>query len=289
MKIGLGTAQFGLDYGLANKNGVVPQVEVKRIADLFKERGLSYVDTAPQYGKSEKVIGDYFPSECKVTTKISSLRDVEIENRLEFMETVFEKTLTDLRKPFVYGLLLHDAADLLSPDAARIYDRLQHFKGEGWVQKIGVSVYEGSEIEHILQNFNIDLIQLPYNVFDQRLKKILKELKSAGVEIHARSPFLQGLVLMDPAVIPSYFSSSKKLFERFSSYLKENNLSAIHAALGYLNSINEIDVIICGVDNYLQFEEILTHSNKRLSVEAFDDFSISDLNIIDPRLWSKVK
>ena len=100
----------------------------------------------------------------------------------------------------VYGLLAHHADDLLVPGGRRVFEEMQRLLEEGLVRKIGVSVYSGQQIDSILELYTPDIVQLPLNLFDQRLLESghLEKLKRRGVEIHARSVFLQGLLLIEP-------------------------------------------------------------------------------------------
>ena len=130
-----------------------------------------YFDTASAYGTSESVLGEILPEQhrFKVVTKITPLN------------------------------LVHNADDLLADGGFDLFGRLQQFKSQGLVKKMGVSVYHTNQVEKILTHYKIDLIKLPINVLNQSFLTggYLSQLKSHNVEVHVRSVFLQGLLLMD--------------------------------------------------------------------------------------------
>ena len=73
MRIALGTAQFGMDYGIANTKGQVTRSEVKEIIQLAESRGIDTIDTAIVYGESEACLGDAGVQGFKVITKLPPL------------------------------------------------------------------------------------------------------------------------------------------------------------------------------------------------------------------------
>jgi aryl-alcohol dehydrogenase-like predicted oxidoreductase len=138
-----------------------------------------------------------------------------------------------------------------------------------------------------LGKFNIDLIQLPINIFDQHLfvDGWLEKLKNKNVEIHARSTFLQGLLLMPRTTIPTYFLPINKKIELFSKSAQELSLSKLELALGYVMGINEIDKIVVGVNTIDQLSEIITASKVEIDPMKFTELSINNPIYTNPSLW----
>lgn len=292
MKLGLGTVQFGLDYGISNKTGRTEGDEVARILGYALEQGIQFLDTAANYGQSEAVIGKAISETDSflVVTKLPPLRDGMVtQKEITFLNSTFEKSLTKIGKPHVYGLLMHHAEDLLTDDGEKVFELLQDYKSRGLVKKIGVSVYDKATLERVLDRFSIDLIQIPLNIFDQRMYAggYLKQLKQMGIEIHVRSVFLQGLLLMPPNDLSAGFVSVVDHIKDYRTYISKRGLSPIQAALGFVLSIEEVDVALCGVNNLQQLTEIsdLARDNKVLAPD-FEKFAVLDEKVITPSLWN---
>jgi aryl-alcohol dehydrogenase-like predicted oxidoreductase len=216
MKLALGTAQFGLDYGVSNKNGKISQQEINNILDFSQRNNLNTLDTASGYGDSEKAIGSakkVLTSPLEIITKISTK---------EYFPTSYEQQLTlslaSLQSSSVYAVMLHNADDLLSNNAEQKYRNLKLLKNKGLCKKIGVSVYHPEQLITIINNFAIDIIQIPLNIFDQRFSdpKIRLLVEEQQIEIHARSLFLQGLLLMEKKQRPNSFDPYSSAFEALS-------------------------------------------------------------------------
>ena len=166
-------------------------------------------------------------------------------------------------------------------------NRLLKLKQNGLVSKVGVSVYSGSQIDQVMERFQIDLVQLPINVLDQRLLQSghLQKLKSVGVEIHARSTFLQGLLLMELQNVPEYFDVIRKNLESYHRFIRVRGLTPIQAALGFVLGLQEIDQVICGVNNALQLGEICEAAQVEVDSNELAEFAIADESIVNPALW----
>ena len=198
-KIALGTVQFGIDYGINSENGQVQPEEVRSILNYAHSQNIDLLDTAPAYGNSEKVLGVANVQNFKVVTKTRHFNNAKISNSdIGLLKKDFSCSLTDLRQESFYGELVHNASDLLKSGAEKLYDHLQELKQAEKIEKIGVSVYDYSQLQSILDNFDIDLVQLPFNILDRRMidSGMLSTLRSSNTEVHARSVFLQGLLLM---------------------------------------------------------------------------------------------
>ena len=191
MKLSIGTVQIGLDYGISNQVGKVAFNEVQKILTFAKKHNITYLDTAMAYGLSEEVIGLYRKKnndkDFKIITKIPDTKHSTIS-----INDMLEHALIRLSCDHVYALLLHTAENINKST----YAQLLSLKEQGKIKKLGVSVYSPEQAFLIAKNFNIDLIQLPLNIFDQRFIEsgCLQFLKDKGIEIHTRSLFIQGLL-----------------------------------------------------------------------------------------------
>jgi aryl-alcohol dehydrogenase-like predicted oxidoreductase len=289
MKIGLGAVQFGVDYGVSNTHGRTTKYEVSQILQFAYENGISLIDTATSYGSSENILGEVVTNDdWRFVTKTPHFSDNCLNStHVNQLKESFNQSLFNLRKKNIYGLLLHSCDDLLKPGGELIFREMERLRENGMVKKIGVSAYSSKQISAILGKFNIDLIQLPINIFDQHLfvDGWLERLKNKNVEIHARSAFLQGLLLMPRTSIPTYFLPIKEKIELFSKSAQELSLSKLELALGYVMGINEIDKIVVGVNTIEQLREIIEAAQVKVNPMEFTDVSIDDQNYTNPSLW----
>ena len=296
MKLGLGTVQFGLDYGISNATGVTISDDVGRILGLAQEKGITLLDTAPVYGKSEEVLGDSLPKKhnfCIVTkTPVYDKSQIDKIDG-QHLKEAFRMSLGRLKQSSLYCIMVHHAEDLLSLNGNILWEAMEDLKISGLVNKIGVSVYSPEQIEKILVQYLPDVIQAPVNVLDQRLIKTgrLKQLKKQGIEVHSRSVFLQGLLLMPIAEMPAYFDSFKPLLERYRKTCQENGVSPLSAALGFVYGLPEVDHVLVGVNNERHLKEIIDAVNAldSLSKVDFSEYAITDELLINPSLWSLTK
>jgi aryl-alcohol dehydrogenase-like predicted oxidoreductase len=281
-KFVLGTAQFGLNYGVNNSNGQVELDEVKSILEFAKKNRIITIDTAPAYGNSEEVLGKTIFDDFQIISKTTS-----ITNGIDKVIDDFYHSLKHLNRSSLDGLLVHNINELGIKNFNFLFEELNKLKQHGLVKKIGFSVYTPEQIDFVLENFDFDLIQLPLNIFDQRLIKDgkLKNLKNKGIEIHARSAFLQGLLLMDYDLIPSYFSPIIKKIDLFHELAKNMSLSRLELALGFVLSIQEIDKIVIGVNTTSQLNEIIKATKVNVNALDFKSISIDNADYINPSLW----
>ena len=292
MKLGLGTVQFGLDYGISNKHGMTPINQVKEILAHAHESGIRVLDTAMLYGKSEEVLGvSLSPSHSfDIVTKTLQFKKPQInQNDAKKLTEGFEASLTKLGRQSVYGLLIHHADDLLAKGGEYLMEAMLSLKASGAVKKIGVSVYDSNQVEQILEKYSIDLVQLPINVFDQRLliNGNLKALKNAGIEIHARSIFLQGLLLMPVEQMPDFFSPIKPLAASYNKLLSTHDITPLQGALSFAQQCEEIDSVILGVSSINELTEIIAAwSSVSEQKIDFSHYACTDSRMINPAQWN---
>lgn len=291
-KLALGTAQFGMAYGIANRYGQVSLDEVRAILELAYKSGITTLDTAISYGDSESCLGQVGVEGWQIITKLPPLSQQNIEG-LTICQWVKNACLTScnrLKVKQLYGLLLHRSQDLLEPRGAELYEALRAVKAAGWVQKIGVSIYSPEELEQIYHRFPVALVQAPFNGLDRRLKKSgwLTKLKEDGVEVHARSIFLQGLLLLSPETRPRQFDRWSNLWQELGTWMQQAGISPLQACLGAVFHEPWFDRILIGVDSVQQLQEILSTLQARLPHWP-EELSFDDLDLIDPRHWKRLE
>lgn len=286
MKIALGTAQFGTDYGISNLNGQSSIDDVKKIIEFSRKIGIKKIDTAKNYGETEKIIGEVGIKDFEIITKLPKISSKESNLKL-LIDNQIQDSISKMKISKIDTLLLHNSKDLLSENGNKIFDIIQELKKEGIINKFGISIYEKDEIDQLNKNFKFDVIQIPFNIFDTRLIKsgFLRGLKKKGIEIHARSIFLQGLLLMKKNILPLKFLKWHNLWNEWFGWFKKNpNVSQIELCLSFALSIQEIDTVIIGVNNAQQLKQ-LNKITKNPFKDNFPQFNINDKNLLNPTHW----
>ena len=279
MKLALGTVQFGLDYGVTNHDGQVAIDEVKNILDYAKDKGIDTLDTASGYGNSEQVLGEVGVNNYRIITKTTPLK-----NGVDGVIKGFYQSLDSLNIGQVDGLLIHNIDDTKDKRFGKLFYKLNELKEEGVIKKIGFSTYTPEQVDFLLENFDFDLIQVPFNVFDTRLVEggQLKALKKKNIEIHARSIFLQGVLLSFDS-LSDYFSTWDAQFERYQGMVREKEYSLLEYALNFALNTQELDKILVGVDSVNQLTDIVNAFKSDVDLKAF---KIDDINLLNPSLWN---
>ena len=188
----------------------------------------------------------------------------------------------------IYCLLIHSRKDIYKKNNHLLINFLKDLKKNKIVKKIGISIYEKQDFEKIITIFKPDVVQLPISIADQRLleKNYLRHIKNMGIEIHARSIFLQGVLISRYNRLPMNFSSIRDYLFQFNTKLKVNQITPIQACLSFIHSIKEIDKIIVGVNSLKEFKEILKNNKKKdLNADFYNQFKLNDSNILNPVNW----
>ena len=286
-KIGLGSAQWGSNYGISNEIGETQLEEIKKILKISSDNGIEFIDTAFNYGNAEKNLGKLNLNNFRVITKTPKFDNKIISKREAInLEKSFFLSLQNLGLKKVYGLLFHRPEDLLKIGGELLIQKILDLKERELVKKIGISIYDCSILEKILPKFTPDIIQLPLNVFDQDsyLNGTLKKLKDKEIEIHARSIFLQGILLLKSSELPNQLYKIKKKWKIYEEYLMKNKVTAMQICLRYILNFKGIKKIVIGIDSKKQLEQILNTNTNIIKMKKIN-FGIKDKKLIDPRYW----
>ena len=276
-KIALGTVQFGLVYGIGNKEGKTNSIEVSKILNVAHIEGIRLLDTAQVYGDSEKVLGRLHENRFRIITKINPN---EKESRSG--EALVQHSLEKLNLNSIYGLLFHSPISAFGNP--KIVSELKDLQKQGIIQKVGFSVYTPNELNQLISRYGIpDIIQIPYSHLDQRFEKLAIDLHEEGVEIHTRSTFLQGLFFVDPKELPKFFEPITPYLNRLrNSYLDNTELA--QALLHFSLSKDFIDYVVIGVNNERQLIENI-YSSQTSSFYLPEPPRKIPENILRPNLW----
>ena len=288
MKIALGTVQFGLDYGVANQVGKVQFEEALSILQFASAHSIDTIDTAIAYGESENTLGKAGVDSWKVITKLSAI-PIDCGDIGDWIESQILGSLARLGISQLHGVLLHRPEQLLGKTGRQILKALQDIKKKGLAKKIGISIYVPDELETLTAAMDFDMVQAPLNILDQRLIESgwAARLKARGVELHVRSAFLQGLLLLPADQRPNRFARWQPLWAEWDRWLCENELTPLQACLGYALSVHEVEKVVVGVDSVNQLMEIIDASKNVLPNLPKWSRAIDPI-LINPALWSQL-
>lgn len=287
-KLAIGTAQFGLNYGIANKEGMLTDATVASILNEARNGAISVIDTAIGYGNAHQRLGKNDISQFSVVTKLPGLNIRSNQTILDWVLAEIETAKRMLNVGSLYALLLHKPEDLLTKSGKELYKGLTYCKKAGLISKIGYSIYSPDILQDIFENYPPDIIQVPMNVFDRRVEESgwLTRMNDLGVEIHVRSAFLQGLLLMPKEERPSKFSRWEHVFTQYDTMLTKNGITAKEYCLNFLLRYKEIDKIIVGVDSVSQLNELLRIKVIELPEVPF--LPVVDEVLINPSKWNQI-
>ena len=285
-RIALGTAQFGLPYGVANRREQVGRADLTAILARAQAAGMDTLDTAMAYGDSEQRLGESGVGQWRVITKLPEL-PVSCTDVAAWVRTSVQGSLAKLRLVRLGAVLLHRPLQLLGPQGPALQAALLALKDEGLVEKVGISIYGPADLDTLWHRFRPELVQAPLNVLDRRLLTSgwMARMHAAGTEIHVRSVFLQGLLLMDAASRPAMFSRWQPLWDQWTRWLGEASVSPLHACLGLALSRPEVSRVIVGVDSLEQLEEILAATLDTNLVPP-SELACADADLLDPSRWA---
>lgn len=298
-KLSLGTAQLGFDYGIANVAGKPNLDKSFEILETAINAGINCFDTAPSYGDSEKIIASFMDNGISepptiIITKLKadfgdSVDSVEIYHQAK---QNIENSMNRLQINKIPILLLHSASNMKDNNGL-ILQSLIRLKDEGLIEKVGVSVYSPEEVEIAIDVGDFDAIQIPINIFDQRLIEsgLLKSLKQHDFIVFARSIFLQGLFFLDPDALPENLKLAREPLMTLRKLAQKHEIDIAEMAISFVRDLPEISSMVIGAETSAQ---VLNNCDliecPKLSDELKDEILnvFSDLpeKIINPSLWS---
>ncbi len=273
-KLGLGTVQFGQAYGVSNLHGQVTVTGAANILRRAAEAGIGLLDTAANYGEAETVLAGLDTAPFRIVTKTIGLK-----NGLEAVVARARQSAETLKAD---TLLVHAAGDLADE---KLWPALRQLKSDGVFRKIGISVYVADDPAALAARYKPDVMQLPFSLLDQRLLAdgSLARLKDMGVEIHARSLFLQGLLLMNS--VPDHLMTAAPRLKAIRAEITAAGSTPLAAALGFVLSRPEVTFGLVGVTSVIELEEILSAARRTLPDLNWGSMALDDERILTPSLW----
>ena len=291
-ELGLGTAQLGLPYGVSNRGGRPSEAEAAAILERALRGGIRTFDTAPAYGESERLLGRLLPpgAEARIVTKTPPLAAAEVTAaECEALRRAAERSRERLRRERLDTLLVHHGSDLGLPGAERLAAAVVGLRDEGIAARIGVSVYDREELEAARDLLPLDVVQLPLNAFDQRFLRdgTLAALAAEGVEVHLRSVFLQGLLLIDPEGLPTHLGAARGPLRRLGELGERHGLGRLELALAAVRDLPGVRLVLVGANSAAELAGCLAalDAPAPAGLETAE-LAVDDLDVIDPRRWA---
>jgi len=285
-QLSIGTAQFGLDYGISNYSGRVSSSELSSIFRYMESIDLFEFDTAQTYGDTESLLAKFLATnhnllKTRIITKFSLNKPYEFGD----IEKLVRISLNKLNAKSLFGVLLHNFDDYKS--YPELWWEMLKLKSEGMIKNIGFSIYYPDQLDNILKdNLDFNIIQIPFNVFDRRFKQYFSELDSLNILVYFRSIFMQGLVFLDPRFISKNLDLAKKYIQSLDKISSDSGFDINSLCLNYALSQNSAYKIIIGVTSAAELKKNILSLNKfNSSHEVFkrlEDLKVNDkeLNLI---------
>lgn len=293
-KFGLGTVQFGLDYGFTRRKS---QEEVNSILKTAVDNDITLIDTAREYGDSEDKIGNFienYKNNFVIATKLHLIDDLDNINYNTLKDNIYnsvEESLEKLQLNKIPILQLHQTVEQIYKNDD-FWNVIHQLKEDKLIDLFGVSVYELPETKFIMEKYtnNVDFFQVPYNLFDRRFDEIQNDLDSNNIGLISRSTFLKGIIPCSIEDVPENLNDIKPFKEELSSIAAELNVSVADLASAFVYYNNFINSTILGVDSPEELEnniKIIEKFDKNdLKSIDFDKFKINNDYLIDPRKWN---
>ena len=285
-KLILGTAQIGMNYGVNNASGKISKEETFRILDFAVSKGINKIETAEDYGDALGIIGEYHKYKGRhfdIILKSNLNKDLNLNIKERIQK--FTKLLS-INK--LNSFFFHSYDSLKRNEKA--LDDLIFLKNAGEIEKIGVSIYNNEELESSLLYDDLDIIQIPFNLLDNYSKRgrLIELAKKKNKTIHVRSAFLQGLFFMDNMSLPEHYKPLIPYLEKIDDICNDFNLTVNELAIGYVNSFNNIEGIIIGLDKKDHLVETIKSMNNKIStaiIKKINNIQTSDDFLLNPMNW----
>lgn len=281
MKLILGTVQFGMNYGINNSSGQVTPEAVNQILEEAGNAGVKLIDTAYGYGNSEDVLGNspaLHSHQFRIVSKYAKSNLSPIEQ--------YKASLNRLKVEKLYAYMVHSFQTY--KDNPEIWPDLVRLKEEGYVDRIGFSLYSPKELEFILdKNLEVNIIQVPYNILDRQFEEWFPVLKEKGIEVHTRSAFLQGLFFKDRNRFEGKVTPLAKYVSLIQDYCQEHQMGVQDLALGYVLS-SKADGVLIGVDSIEQLRKNIQSAGLDITstdIDFIHSVVVEEKELLSPVNW----
>ena len=282
-KLGLGSGQFGLDQ--ASVRGRPPAAEVRDILEIATRSRLSVLDVTGRSNQAEAAIGDVMPRPNPFQVCISTVR---ADRGADLVEAEARAALRRMGVDQAECIFVPSASELFGPHGLALWDRLKALKDEGLTRKIGISVFASDDPLGLARRFRPDVVQAPASLLDQRLivDGTLAAIAGLGMEVHLRSIFLNGLILLPPDRAPNHLKAAATRILKARRMIAEGRSDPLQAALGFALSRPEASTVLVGVASGAELNAVIRAAASPPPDLDWDEMAIDDPVALDPRAWA---
>ena len=291
-RIALGTVQFGIDYGF---DKMKTQYEVDSILDCAARNGISFIDTAREYGDSEIKIGGYISrhkNDFIIATKIKKISQNQAASK--GLQSIILDSIEESKKALQLKKLdvlqLHQTDEYIINKEA-FWDTIKGLKKDNIIGAFGVSVYDIKETTDLIENHGdmIDFFQVPYNIFDRKFEELKEVLEKASISLVSRSTFLKGIIPCEISELPPELKDLKPYKEKLQKIADVLEMSVSELAMLYTYCSEHIGSTLLGVNSPDDIERNIDTIKKYKCGEIkkidFSDISVKNIFLTDPRKW----
>ena len=284
-RLGLGTAQFGRDYGVSNTRGRLTSAEAAATLQVAAAAGMRLLDTGADYGEAEAMLGASLPRPCPFAVVT---RTVRVTGGVDAVEAQARASLQRLGLDRADALLVDCAADLLGPEGPALWKRMRRLKDGGLFARIGISANREDDPLGLARRFKPDLMQLPLSLLDQRLAAdgVLEEVAALDIDIHLRSIFLQGLLFLPGHGLPPRLAEAAPRLSRIRRTIAEAGADPLQAALAFALGRPEASAVIVGVASAAELRAIIAAAGAVPPVLDWTSLALDHAIALDPQRWA---
>lgn len=283
-QLGLGSAQFGGDYGISNTRGRVGEDEVRQVLQLAADTRVLTIDASHHDGDVERILGRNWPFPSPFKPQVRTLR---LDHGLDWLESRLRRSIDHMGLVRAHAALVDSAEDLTGPQGDELWSRLEKLKASGLISRIGISATHADQPLLLARRFKPDIMQVPASILDQRLVRNgdIAALAELGIEVQVRSVFLQGLLFLPRENLPPNLTAVGPHLSRVRRIMAECGADPLHAALSFALNLKGVSTVIVGVTSAAELRAIVAASERKPPRLGYDAMALNDEVALDPKLW----
>ena len=296
MKLCIGTVQFGVDYGLHGKSAPTLADSVAML-NAAVQHGVDAIDTSSLYGNAESVVGSFLrqspvPRENLYIVSKFGLEGLSATDCVGQLERETDASMAKMGIEYLDSYICHVPSAVRDE---RIVQAMVSLRESGKICKVGFSVYEAKEAFAAIDTHAVDFLQIPLSILDQRMsvEGVLDRAAEAGVELHARSAFVQGLALMAESEVPEHLAAIRPVIARLDKLCRDFGIGRRDLAMAFVRKHRQISHLVFGVHDLNQLLENIDSFSADVPEEAIREarrlFADVDSRLVMPNKWRKAK
>ena len=286
-KIILGTAQFGMEYGISRPQGMLSDHSLSEILLFAHQANIKFIDTAPAYGNAQTRIGKICSDLGLSFHFISKIPKCSPKQVIP----IIQKTLDDLKIQKLDATLIHDYPHF--QNNRPLWDQLSKAREKNLTTRVGFSLYHPEELQAVIKEIqDCNIVQIPFNIWDQRFAPLLKKADELKIAVHARSIFLQGAFFLNPDQLPDFLLPTKTHLLFLNEFCKNHKISISHLALSFALSQPMLEGVVLGVHSASQLQQNCSAQLPPSLLSLFQNQATRlpplDTNVLIPKYWKNV-